>query len=47
MTQYGVNYVVDGSLATPIGITVNVRTVWIIEAGEEEPRFVTAHPLPK
>ena len=46
-TPYGVKYVVDGSLPTPMGIEVKVRTVWIIETGEERPRFVTAHPRPK
>ena len=46
-SPFGVKYTVDGTLITPTGITVNVRTVWIIETGENVPRFVTAHPLPR
>ena len=46
-TPFGAKYIVDGSLLTPAGITINIRTVWIIEKGENAPRFVTAHPRPK
>lgn len=46
-TLFGTKYVVDGSISTPVGIDVNVRTVWIIEHGDNEPRFVTAYPRPK
>ena len=46
-TPYGVKYIVDGYLPTPIGITVHVRTVWMVELGEETPRFITTHPLSK
>jgi len=46
-TSFGAKYVVDGSLLTPIGMTVNVRTVWIVEIGEMAPRFVTAYPRPR
>lgn len=42
---YGVKYVIDGQLKTPNGITIHVRTVWIIEVGDDTPRLVTAHPL--
>ncbi|HEX9732515.1 MAG TPA: hypothetical protein VGG06_11075 [Thermoanaerobaculia bacterium] len=41
---FGSKYTVDGDLQTPSGVVVSVRTVWIIEAGEENPRFVTAYP---
>jgi len=44
---FGVKYIIDGSIPTPVGITVNIRTVWIIETGEKYPRFVTAYPLPR
>jgi len=44
VTVHGVKYVIDGSLLTPVGDTVYVRTVWIIEIGEVAPRFVTAYP---
>ncbi|NUO78657.1 hypothetical protein HUU05_01150 [candidate division KSB1 bacterium] len=44
VSQFGIKYVIDGSLQTPSGRTINSRTVWIIEEGEEHPRFVTAVP---
>jgi len=44
-TIYGKKFVVDGELKTPNGIMIRLRTVWIIESGDEIPRLVTAHPL--
>ena len=46
-SSHGVKYVIDGLLQTPKGDPVQVRTVWIIEAGQEDPRFVTAYPVEK
>ena len=46
-TSFGTKYVVDGSLLTPTGVVINVRTVWIVEIGETSPRFVTAYPRSK
>lgn len=46
-SSFGVKYAIDGELLTPVGTIVNVRTVWIIETGEDFPRFVTAHPISK
>ncbi len=43
-TPYGTKYEIDGDLETPLGRKVTIRTVWIIEAGEQNPRFVTAFP---
>ncbi len=43
-TLYGTKYVIDGSLETPLGESISVRTVWIIETGKDRPRFVTAYP---
>ena len=43
-TAYGKKYVVDGPLETPMSGQVAMRTVWIVEADEENPRFVTAYP---
>lgn len=43
-SPHGKKYVIDGSLLTPINRTVNVRTVWIIDKGQNKPRFITAHP---
>jgi hypothetical protein len=44
-TVYGKKYVVDGQLKTPSGDMIHLRTVWIIETGDDVPRLVTAHPL--
>ena len=46
-TPFGVKYIIDGTLLTPENTVINVRTVWIMEPGEERPRFVTAHPREK
>ena len=43
-TAHGTKYIMDGFLNTPIGRQVLVRTVWIVDAGQDRPRFVTAHP---
>jgi hypothetical protein len=43
-TRFGVRYIVDGTFTAPNGTTASVRTVWIIETGGTEPRFVTAFP---
>ncbi len=41
---YGAKYIVDGFLETPSGTSVKMRTVWIVEAEDARPRFVTAYP---
>ncbi len=46
-TRHGTRYVVDGPLAAPDGIILNVRSAWYIDIGGEAPRFITVHPLPK
>lgn len=43
-SPYGAKYVIEGILPTPSGLSVSIRTVWILETGEVRPRFVTAHP---
>ena len=42
---YGTKYVVEGLLRTPTGDILQVQTVWIIETGQDRPRFVTAYPV--
>jgi len=42
---YGTKYVIEGSLQTPTGSLVQVQTVWIIDAGQDRPSFVTAYPV--
>lgn len=46
-TPHGTRYIVDGPLAAPDGTGLNVRSAWYISPGDDAPRFVTAHPLPK
>jgi hypothetical protein len=43
-TRHGTKYVVEGELETPGGKAPVVRTVWIVDQGEENPRLVTAYP---
>jgi hypothetical protein len=44
-SPHGKKFVIDGEITTPTGKIVQLRTVWIIDTGETNPRFVTAHPL--
>lgn len=44
-SPHGVKYVINGTLKTPEGGIIKMRTVWIIERGQELPRFVTAYPI--
>jgi hypothetical protein len=46
-TKYGTRYAVDGFMKAPDGSVLNIRSAWYIDRGEDVPRFVTAHPLPK
>jgi hypothetical protein len=43
-SPHGQKYIIDGVLPTPSGRTPFVRTVWIVDAGTEMPRLVTAYP---
>jgi hypothetical protein len=43
-TVHGLKYVLEGELEAPIGRRVRLRTVWIVDQGQERPRFVTAYP---
>jgi hypothetical protein len=43
-TIHGKKYIIDGAIKTPIGKMPVVRTVWIIDKGEDVPRLVTAYP---
>jgi hypothetical protein len=44
-TAYGTKYIIEDSIRTPKGDTIEVRTIWIIETKEVNPRFVTAYPI--
>ncbi len=43
-SPHGIKYVIDGSLKTPLGNIINMKTVWIVDKGQDRPRFVTAIP---
>jgi hypothetical protein len=43
-SPHGVKYIIEGVLETPRGTAPRIRTVWILETGETNPRFVTAYP---
>lgn len=42
--SHGAKFVVDGALQSPSGQDPIVRTVWIIDTGEDVPRLITAYP---
>ena len=44
-SPHGIKYVLDGLTQTPSGAVARLRTVWIIETGDDRPRLVTAYPL--
>lgn len=44
-TVHGIKYVIIGTINSPNGKIVNILTVWIIDIGQENPRFVTARPF--
>ena len=43
-SMYGTKYVIDGVLTSPNGDLIQLRTIWIIDAGQSAPRLVTAYP---
>ena len=43
-SPHGTKYILDGPVLTPTGRIVHIRTVWIIDTGQDRPRFVTAFP---
>lgn len=44
-SPHGTKYVVEGSILTPQENYISLRTVWIIDKEQDQPRFVTAYPL--
>ncbi len=44
-STHGIKYVIEGTLETKAKRKVRIRTIWIIEAHQNNPRFVTAYPL--
>ena len=44
-STFGTKYIVDGSLENPTMKITRVRTIWIIEKGQNRPRFITGYPV--
>ena len=44
-SPHGVKYVIDGSLRTPAGGSIKMRTIWITDKDQVRPRFVTSYPV--
>jgi hypothetical protein len=41
---HGQKYILDGRMESPSGKTPRVRTIWIVDHGQDAPRLVTAYP---
>jgi hypothetical protein len=44
-SPHGLKYILGGKIETPSGRSPTVRTIWIVDAGVETLRLVTAYPL--
>jgi predicted ATP-grasp superfamily ATP-dependent carboligase len=44
-TDFGVKYTLEGVILGPSGRSAAIRTVWIVETGQDRPRLITSHPL--
>jgi len=44
-TDYGIKYVIDGSLESPDERNPWIRTIWFVKQKDDTPRFITAYPL--
>jgi len=42
-SEFGVKYIVEGLMDSPIGKKFMVRTIWSIDKGKNNPRLVTAY----
>ena len=43
-SPHGRKYVLNGQLESPSGRTPVIRTIWIVDAGQDARRLVTAYP---
>ena len=43
--DFGKKYIVECGLTTPNGYSSCIRSIWIIDNGENIPRLVTAYPI--
>lgn len=44
-SPYGTKYIFEETIPTSSGRPLRLRMVWMIDNGEETPRFITAYPL--
>lgn len=42
---FGTNYVIEGTIRTPKGKNIILKTVWFIKREKRKPSFVTAYPV--
>ena len=43
-TKHGQKYIIARNLKGPSGKVMKLKSIWIILAGEELPRFITIYP---
>ena len=43
-SPHGEKYILDGQMESPSERNPLVRTIWIMDAGQDRPRLVTAYP---
>jgi hypothetical protein len=43
-SPHGEKYIIVGKLRSPSGRTASVKTIWIVDNGQERARLVTAYP---
>jgi len=43
-SEFGTKYEIRATIAGPTGRWAVIRTVWIVNVGEDRPRFITAFP---
>lgn len=44
-TLFGIKYTIDGEIETPNGSLIKIRSIWITEEKQNNPRFVTVYPV--
>ena len=44
MSPHGRKYVIVGDIRTPLGGSIRLQTIWIVDNGAEAARLVTAYP---
>ena len=43
-SEFGTKYEIRATIVGPTGRQAVIRTVWIVNVGEDRPRFITAFP---